>query len=157
MRHLWTIVCLTAVLDKYTNRISLLEVIDEITISEGEEVALPLHLEVASQWERSRFDTPEDGFCRVQVFTPAGELSGGGELPVDLSAAPRSRTILRFEAFPLAGLGKYCFRVSQRHSGQKEWKAVGEVPLYVKREEEVLGSESPPDPPRRSRVSKKKV
>lgn len=167
MRHLWTIVCLRAVLDRYTNRLSLLEVIDELTIVAGQKVpssleekaALPLHLEVATQWERSDLKIPEGGEYRIELVTPTQETGAVGELRVDLTAAPRSRVILRFDRLPLAGLGRYRFVVHKKEDGQSDWEVVDEVPLYLKLEEPAAGDSLAPvttDPPKKKVATKRK-
>lgn len=165
MRHLWTVVCFRAVLDKYTNRLSLHEVLDELTIVAGQRVpesleakaALPLHLEVATQWERSDIDVPEEGECRIELVTATGERGGAGSLRVDLTTAPRSRVILRFDQLPLAGLGRYQFVVWKRQDGQ-DWEDVDQIPLYVKLEEaaaEDTPEPVPQDQPKKKRPKKK--
>jgi hypothetical protein len=149
MRHLWSVVCVRAILDKYTNRISLLEILDEFALDPGQVVpetleergALPIHLEVATQWERTDYGTPESGTCFLEVYSPNGELTGSGKLAVDLVAAPRSRVILRFDAFRLAGLGKYRFVISKEEEGQSGREPVTEVPLYVKWDESASAEE----------------
>lgn len=164
MRHLWTVVCLRAVLDRYTNRLSLLEVLDELMVLAGQKLpdsleaktALPLHLEVVVQWERSAIENPERGECQVELFTPTGERAGAGELDVDLQAAPRSRLILRFDKLPLAGLGRYRFVVSKKEDGQTDWELVDEIPLYVKLEETESPSTAVTSQPKKKKALKRK-
>jgi hypothetical protein len=147
-------------LDKYTNRLSLIEVMDELVLEAGQAIpakleargAVPIHLEVATQWERSGYDVPEAGECSVEIFAPEGELTGRAELAVDLESAPRSRVIVRFAAFRLAGLGRYRVVVSQREQGQA-WEPAAEIPLYVKVEE---AEEGPAPAPSKKAPSKKK-
>ena len=75
--HVWTILCSRAVIDRDTNNMSLLEVIEQLTLGdasppvEGEGLA-PIQLELVTLWTRRRDDESESGRARIRFYRPSG-------------------------------------------------------------------------------------
>jgi len=71
----WSIACEHAVVDRYTNNVSLLHIIDQITVRVPPEPAspIPISLDVMTLWERGDAESPESGESRTVIVTPQGE------------------------------------------------------------------------------------
>jgi hypothetical protein len=70
MKVIWAVLCQNAVIDKYTNNISLFNIIEEIMVSadvpqeeSGEDfgVGIPVNMELVTLWTRSNQDVRERG------------------------------------------------------------------------------------------------
>ena len=139
MKHVWSALCLKSVIDKASNNISLLEVIEEIHASpyelKGEEgntglfVPMPIHW--VSLWERSNPEIPEKTWIKDTIKLPSGKLLGEQELEVDLLAKKRRRLIRMVPVPPSNELGRYVFETRVKNEGETRWKKVSEVPLEI--------------------------
>lgn len=121
----WSIACEHAVVDRYTNNVSLLHIIDQITVRVPPEPAspIPISLDVMTLWERGDAESPESGESRTVIVTPQGEEVSHTATRVDLTEHQRLRSRLRVLGLPFHGYGKYQFRVDLMQGG--EWQAVG--------------------------------
>mgnify|MGYP001026944367 CR=1 FL=1 len=135
--HVWTVVCRQSVIDRDSNNVSLLNVLEQITLhgeaeADADERALvPIGMEVVTLWSRSDYDVPAGGVQKLTLLSPSGEVLASGEQHTDLSKHRRFRNRARFRGLPLAGPGRYVFRVEQRETDDAEWHHVTDVPLEV--------------------------
>lgn len=160
---MWALICYKASLDKETNQVSLLDVLEELTlagdptstIAEGEKIAIAQHMEFATLWKRTEFEKPEVGVAmKLEIIAPSGKtLVASAELPLRLDTARRYRGIIRMEGLPFEGFGFYQFRLLGKH-GEENWQEVTSVPLELKRQQDDPVALTPP--PKRSRPAARK-
>ncbi len=136
--HVWSVLCHKGCLDKYTNQVSLLDVIETLAITlleplpEKLPVNFPLQLQLVSFWTRSKTGVPEMARCRLHLAIPDGsKVKTTTELEIDLKQAARSRTFFRMNALPYHGPGLYSFVVEQYNEATKKWKRVARIPLEI--------------------------
>jgi hypothetical protein len=135
----WCVLCRKGVLDKYTNQMSLLDVIDELTIApaqpipaDARDIFLSVQFHVVSLWVRSDMSVPETLRFRTVISGPNNRTSPGPETEINLREFVRSRHITRFEALPFHGAGQYRFFI-ERYSAEREgWERLTSIPLEVK-------------------------
>ena len=147
---LWAVLCYKANVDKETNNVSLLDVLEQITLQPGQDledeaegIAMAHHMELATLWRRTDPAVPELGHMRLELVTPRNNVSGRAELPLRLDTSVRYRGIVKLDALPFEGFGTYRFRVSKKEEG--DWREVTSVPLEVGKEKE-----KPVEPQKRS-------
>jgi len=135
----WSVLCRKGVLDKYTNQMSLLDVIDEVTIAptqpipaEAKDVFLTAEFHVVSLWMRSELSVPEVVRFRILISGPNNQASLGPETEINLREFVRSRHISRFEALPFHGSGLYRFFLESYSAERNGWERLASVPLEVK-------------------------
>lgn len=135
--HVWSVFCTRAVIDRETNNISLLEVIEQLTIhetppAEGNEAVVPGSFELVTLWTRRRDDEPVRGRCRVRFFRPSGVFDAfTQEYPIDLNTSRRLRHRAKFAGLPLREPGRHYFEVSLWDEEGEDWRMEAVVPLQV--------------------------
>ncbi len=151
MRHLWTVLCSRSILDKSTNQLTLVDVIDDVSLRDavlptGEHLTdslanavatdgaanITAKMELVSQWARSDMEKPEKGRARFTILSPSGELLGNAsEARLDMTKFKYSRHMLRFESFSFVGAGTYLLVVQQKSGRAKKWRTVSETPFTI--------------------------
>ena len=123
IHHRWSIACARAVVDRYSNNVSLEHIIEQITVQRTMQVekAIPIELDVMTLWE---IDDTSD-----VVVSPDEEELASSELEVNLTKHKRSRNRIHLRGLPFQGFGHYILRVDLKHDDQ--WKAVGSVHIDV--------------------------
>jgi phage-related baseplate assembly protein len=137
IHHVWTVLCWRSSIDQARNNISLLEIVEEMTLrnipteSLSKGVLSPIELQLVTLWTRGDPDSPCSGKGRIQFLNPSGDVLSEVERNIDLQNSMRRRLILAIEGLPLKGEeGRYIFRV-QLQEGEA-WKDVAQIPLEVK-------------------------
>ena len=134
MKNLWNILCTQAVIDKDSNNISLLNVIERITIQARPTPGgiFPYRMDLASFWTRDNPKVPEkEGVSRISLKSPSDNTLGSWEIGVNLSRHSNSRSKLQLLTLPIGEAGIYKFMVEYRASKRGRWKKAGEVPLEI--------------------------
>ena len=144
--HIWTVVCSRAVVDRFSNNVSMQHVIEQFTIPQGAppNALMVLPFEVISLWARSDFDIPACGKARLTLLSPSGKTIRENQWSIDMSGQYRRyRTRCEFPGLPANEPGRYVFRVELQIEGGIDWHQVAAVPVQVvfspestKREEE---------------------
>ena len=134
--HVWSVLCYKGCLDKFTNQVSLLDVLDRITIEpvEGMEIeaAFPLQADLVSLWYRSDWQKEESTKTRVRLRFPDGTWAPKDYvLEIDLTENPRNRTFVKMAVLPYEGKGVYRF-VVEVLGPDGEWRHCASVPLEMK-------------------------
>ena len=131
--HVWTVICSRAVIDRYTNNVSIHDVLEIVTIKDQLEpnTILPLAFEVLTLWARTDFAIPARGKQRLTVYSPSGEKIKEHKFDLDLTGNfRRFRTRASFSGLLISEPGRYVFHVElQDHA--EEWHQVAAVPLEV--------------------------
>jgi hypothetical protein len=140
-KHVWSVLCYKGLLDQYTNQVSLLDVIEAISIKPGEpvpealedkEMRVPVHLALVTLLTRSDVAVPEVGMLRVRLVLPDGVSRPPQEVKVDLTKHVRLRNFTTITSLPLRGDGYFYFVVELRDEASDEWKTAAEIPLEFK-------------------------
>ena len=137
MNHVWTVVCERSLIDKDSNNLSLINVIEQIQIGSLEEIpegAPPPtgggRIEVVTMWSRSNLETPETTNTRTIFYSPTGDELVRNEPYIDLTEFKRLRARWLYIGLPpYSGDGQYTFVVQQEVDG--EWRTEAEVPLEI--------------------------
>ena len=131
--HIWTVLCSRAMVDKFTNMVSLEGVIEQMTVHGQPEPgpAVPTNLDVMSLWARRDLRIPAQARARLSVISPSGKTLGATEYDVLLEETERHRQRITFPAFPLETAGRYVFRVEVQLEAGGEWSECARVPLSV--------------------------
>ena len=141
MKVLWAILCENVIINQQTNNVSLIEVVDQITVpapppgnvvKPDEKIGTFLNMRLVVLWARSDRDVPESGQARIRIIAPDGKEAQTTEHHVDLSEVPRSSAIGSIVGFPfpLTDEGEHLFRVEKR-TPDSSWSKEFELPLWV--------------------------
>jgi hypothetical protein len=138
-KHVWTVLCRDALLDRFTNSVSLINTIERIELSDiapehpGETpIPLELKIDIVSFWVRSDPATPEIGSARISLITPDGSRTNPALLPpLDLENTPRVRVFGERQNLPYVGPGIYETVVEMATEDQKDWQEVARIPMEV--------------------------
>lgn len=157
-KHRWSVLCRRGIVDKYTNLLSVFEVVDELT-TEGDppEVPLPPHVgvtvesQLVSMWDRSEREKPEAFWQTVILTGPDGQSEGSGvKIEGKLLDHPRVRLLLTIKAIRFYGAGTYNFNIYYSKTGKVKGKLVSQVPLEIKVKESPISPTEPEQPPGQS-------
>lgn len=131
--HIWTVPCRQAIIDRDTNLVSLLNVIEQVTIPEKprSEGIVPVQVEVVSLWQRSDPGVPSESRARVTFRSPTGEDLAAGEFELDLSQWQRLRTRHCFRGLPVREEGQYRFSVELWQGSGAQWEEVASIPMEI--------------------------
>jgi hypothetical protein len=127
-------------LDRETNSLSLIDIIENISMSPVPQSAsdearqglggLVADIELVNSWWRSDPLVSESGFQRVRLVFPDGELLVLDESSiVDLAKFSRLRARLRLAGIPVKGPGRYWFCSEYRSIESEPWTEFGRIPL----------------------------
>jgi hypothetical protein len=131
--HVWTVACIHAIVDQESNLISLLDVIEQINISEkpAPKKAIGLTLDLATLWIREDPEVPEKGHAKITFVSPSGVELKSIRTDVNLGKHERLRSRGRFVGLPTPEAGRYIFRVDLEDEASKEWKEVASIPIRI--------------------------
>ena len=140
MRAVWAILCQNTIIDQRSNNISLIEVIDELTVpapppelvtEANGELGMLFDGNLVILWARSDLGTPEKAQVRSRIIAPNGGEARTGEVEVDLTEIVRARAIGRIAELPLfTQVGEYTIKIETK-AHDSEWREVFELPLWV--------------------------
>lgn len=136
IQHVWSVLCSRSLIDVDTQNMSLLDVIEEVSVAEsvfqGEEsVTLPMRFEFVICWARKNPKSPTKGKGRLTLMSPSGKQQDQKSFDLDLSEYIRSRTRIRLPGLELTGPGVYTFRVELQQEGLAQWQEVASIPLSI--------------------------
>jgi hypothetical protein len=132
IEHIWTIVCRVTCIDRFSNNVSLIEVVEQLraTPVDDTEEHVPAQLDIVTLWSRSNDNVPTRGAARTRLVAPGGEELLNVEYEVDLTNHPRARNRGRIVGFPVTASGKYEFR-TERRLEDGGWETLGTYPVWV--------------------------
>ncbi len=154
--HVWSVLCQSGVIDRDSNRVSLLEVPEKVAIA-GEKalaevetaaskgkVLVPMQLDIVSYWLRSDLSKPESGAVgRLTIVAPDGKRLASQEFPIGLKEKTGFRQRIKLQTLPYRGLGHYWF-VIYKKTGSR-WHRMTRLPLELVCIED-LASSAPSEP-----------
>lgn len=133
IEHVWSVLCQNTVVDNETGSVSLLNVLETITIF-GEpkgELKLPVNYEVFSEWVRADEKQPVKGTMRLFFCNPENDCKQQLELPVDLSEHLFARTRIKLNGLTINTSGRYKFLIELKIDGSNQWDLKATLPLMV--------------------------
>src|SRR5215207_3350093 len=154
--NIWSVLCYKASLDQDNNQVSLLDVLEELTLVPGQEIpagdkiGLGHHMEFVTLWRRTAIDKPETARMKLDILSPGHKSLGTAELEISLETARRYRGIIKLDTLPFDGFGIYQFRLSKKDEEAVDWEEVASVPLEVNEKPSEAGLEKKPKRPRRN-------
>jgi hypothetical protein len=140
-KHLWTVFCSKSILDRNTNNVSLIEVVEELTIGltqgsaipSDNPVVIPITASLVTLWVRNDPLSSESTVGRFYLIGPANQKLAEGSFNIDLEKHNRTRCFANTSAFPVQGAGTYQF-VVEYQSTEGQWTEAGRLPIDVKYE-----------------------
>ena len=139
MKVTWAILCERVTIDRETNNLSLINVIEEVAVpaqppqdlSEAiSQSVIPANFELVTLWSRSNPEYPERWIGRVRIVVPDGPESITQEHEIDLTQFLRLRSRLKLPGIPAGGEGLYLFRIEGKPIGG-EWSGMFDLPLRL--------------------------
>jgi len=137
IRHVWSVLCTKSSIDSDTNNISLFEILEQIQVSQFPEPAgdaitvVPMPVELVSLWTREPVGEPQQGECRLTMYSPRGKSLSSPPQVMDLSKYRRFRSRFQIPGLPLDGPGLCEVEVQFRGGSEAEWNTVARVPIEV--------------------------
>lgn len=148
-RHLWSVLCRFASVDKETNILSLLNVIEEITINKAENIKkeeeiigmaegtiiVPIEFVIVTFFERLDGKNQESMIkeAQIEIVDPSVRSLLKREFEIDFPQGPkRLRHVLKMDGFKITMAGTYKFYISTRESKEDSFELVAEIPVDVK-------------------------
>jgi hypothetical protein len=136
IQHIWTLPCRFSLANGDTNNVSLIEVIEDISIPLPPPQPpvwglVPALFDVVTVWARQNDDAPTSGFGRLSIVSPGGESLVHYDYDIDLRENRRVRNIGRVLGFPAREPGRYFFRVEYRINANDAWQQVSNFPIAV--------------------------
>ena len=143
-RLIWAVLCEKVLQDKDSNLLSMINVVEKITIHGLESdiaavpkppekiLAGPIALSLVMWWEREDND---DSQVRIAIRAPKGEVVDRQVLRVDLNKSKTFRVIVRYEALAVGfGAGEYRFEIQtsrEPEGSDDKWTALAVIPLEL--------------------------
>lgn len=139
--HVFSVLCDRAIVDGNTGKISIIDVIEKITIFQkaGGDLAdrtrdrIYLGHELGylvSWWVRSNYSTPEVLIVRPRIVLPTGDDAILDPYPIDLSNTTGSKGIYKIPFVLWAGVGLYWLLVEELAS-EGQWRTAARLPLEI--------------------------
>ena len=134
--HIWTVLCSQSIINENTKNISLIEVLEQVTIagplpSAEQENSIPMTFEIVSLWSRGADNQPSRRLARIHFLSPSNILIREFAYEVDLSVYQRTRTRARINGLPFREAGQYHFNVQLRDENETDWQEVARIPLQI--------------------------
>jgi len=132
MKHIWSALCTHAIVDSFTNQVSLIDILEEITIFDEPKPkgVVPLNIDLMTFWVRDNLKIPEKGYYRVRFLDPSGSfLKSFDELEVNLTNHERSRNKISFQGFSAEEEGVYEFFIDKQDGDV--WQEVSQIPVKI--------------------------
>ena len=147
LKVIWALLCQYVITDQRSNNISLIEVIDGITIPAPPPVNVPetsqdsrlnLNASLVALYARSDHGLPEVAQSRLRIVSPEGAQILSEEQEVDLTDATRARAIGQIIGLPtpLPQDGEYLLKIEVK-APDSGWEEAFELPLWVDLEKDV--------------------
>jgi hypothetical protein len=136
IQPLWTIPCRVSITDRGSNNVSLIEVIEEVTVVDwlaagGRPDLIPAFLEVVTLWTRDDISVPATGWGKLAFISPTNEEITAITFEVDLRTTQRARTAGKFVGIPIRAPGLHHFVVSRKEREEDVWQEAARIPLVV--------------------------
>ena len=134
IKHIWTVICRKSTVDQESNNISLIEVVEQVTISgkqksDSTEILVPMDFEIISLWSRDCDGVSVRGTAKIILINPNNEEITIKEIDIDLTVYKRLRTRIKFATFGVKYPGRHEFKVFLKNNS--EWNEVANIPVQI--------------------------
>jgi hypothetical protein len=145
--HIWTLVCEQALVDRFSNNLTIINVVEQFSITlerigeaPAEEVTptVPCTFTVVTMWHRSDPSVEEESSVRVRLVSPSGKLvTKEQELRLELKGErTRARHIANYRGVPISENGDYKVQAQRlEKSGRWKTEATVLIPVQIKIDE----------------------
>jgi hypothetical protein len=112
----WIIVCQQSIANQETDNISLIEVLEEISIPPPPEKGLFLNidLDIVTSWRKGG-NQQDNAIHKIQfkIIAPSGEVLLQGEPAIQFSGTsrPQGYWVFKLNGLPISGAGDYKFQI----------------------------------------------
>lgn len=142
VNHEWSVLCSQALLDKETNNLTLVNVIEQVAfdvqvpkgqiLPEGAQI-FPMNSVLISRIRKTTNDNETvSGKWGVKVLGPEKEIFGFFEKEFEMGSGIKNfRMKANIEGMKVTSSGVYCFEVSLKE-GESDYEVVYSVPLEIK-------------------------
>ena len=140
IKHIWSVVCKSSVIDQDDNNISLHGVLEQLTVSlvpkdltrNPDKIGIPLNYEIVSMWQKKATSKTAYGIIEYILLDPKGkELLKNTQVMEIPKTSKRFRSRMKISGLPLSSSGDYTFQVSLKEKDSREFKLVSELPLEI--------------------------
>ncbi len=147
IKHAWSVICQSSIVDKDSNNISLQNVIEQVQVNVSTEGAkafrsknpnfgnkLPINfpVQIVSLWRNLDTSIVPEAVIGVEFFDNQGELMQKAEFPFAFEEGKvRIRTIVNIPGVNIVGGGMYLFKIKIKESEQGSFSDVAEIPFEV--------------------------
>jgi len=139
-RHVWSVLCYRSSIDKYTNVVSLLHVIEKLMFSDEEAdllakieredaAGIQTDMELLSWWVRSDYSEPEEPQMRVKTIAPNGKSRKTSPAPVELKENTGFRLKISIPGIYFTGFGLYWIAIEVKRG--ERWVEKSRIPLEI--------------------------
>jgi hypothetical protein len=127
----WAVLCQEAILDKYSNNISLISITEQLNVSVVPTV-FPQLFNIVCYWDRdARIEEEEVVNYKIILWEPAikDQLVIDGQVVFE-SGKKRMRAFTRLLGIPIEKAGEYNILVEKKNAEQ--WENVAKIPIEIK-------------------------
>jgi hypothetical protein len=147
--HHWSLVCQRAIVDRFTNQLSLFNVIEQVhtarppdTVDKKRTALMPVNWHVVSYLSRSRSGIPERFNIVCVIRGPNGKPIGESTQEIVMDKHDKMRSISYIPNIPFVGVGDY--RVVIFYEKDKKRRKLDEIVIPVNFLEQTAGKAPSP-------------
>lgn len=138
IRHVWSLLCRKSIIDKETNNISILEILEQVEVNASVPsnavfpVKIPLSYELVSMWTREHASEKGTATIEISIVGPDGKV--GESMVKELEfppSIPRMRSRFRITGIEISKSGVYEFHVHVKEQADTDAVEVAVVPLSI--------------------------
>lgn len=135
MKLILAALCHKAVIDRESNQLSLIDIIDRIQFrirgTPSFPAGIPFRGDAVAVWQRDEGEAPTRAYTRVRILGPDRAPLGEFISEVDLESADRTRAVGHFDGFRIAGTGRHYIEFAGRTAAQSEFTVGNEVSVDI--------------------------
>lgn len=141
MKHIWSVLCSKCIIDKNTNNLSLIEIIEEMkfaTVIEKSgkgsvdvKLVSQMPIDWVTLWVRTNIEEPEKTKMKDIVISPSGKTILEKEYEIDLQSYKRMRATRKVLLPPTNENGIFLFLTQVNDEKNKVWSTVGDIPIFI--------------------------
>ncbi|MBA3921133.1 MAG: hypothetical protein H0X31_05260 [Nostocaceae cyanobacterium] len=130
----WALLCKQSIINQESGNISLIEVLEEITVPNRIDDKAPFiffDFDLVVYWKKQASLEKDEYIFKLKIVSPSQELLLEGERTIDFEEESRVFTVLEFAGFPVPEPGVYKFHIQLPNDHGTEWEDVELVELLV--------------------------
>ncbi len=131
----WAMLCKQSIINQETGNISLIEVLEEITVPHRTDEKAPFiffDFDLVVYWRKQTSSVEKDEYIfKLKIVSPSQELLLEGERTIDFAEESRVFTVIEFAGFPVPEPGVYEFHIQLPNDDGTQWEDVELVQLQV--------------------------